>query len=423
MKKPKAMKSPPPSNAGVPLDTVTVLATQQGYLATKVIARDPATGESVFRPYNAGTFFGVLPPFGVSNIQELSNLLAGIEYLPQLLVIRGSPGPGVEAGQTVQRRGSGSGSQFVGNFMTPPEGRRYVLIDFDKISLPQGQILSPLTVGDVTEHLVGLLPKEFHDASYHWQLSSSAGFCTPDKVSMHIWFWLARPVSDNDLKRWGEHANSCTGMKLVDLALFQHVQPHYTAAPVFEGVNDPFPARSGLVEKAKASVDLVLPPPVVKSPAARKGTVARVPAHGGAGFKHHLSRIGDHTGGDGFHEPLRDAAASFVAQNGREGTDRERLYEILHEAVLAADANRHSPSEVQQRGSREHILPLIDSAMTKFGDAPPSGRKSRLHTGIKPHFQSNPMSVEAVQAELLNMLPSARSSNVRFSDQGARRVR
>ncbi|HHW4679760.1 MAG TPA: phage/plasmid primase, P4 family, partial [Xylella sp.] len=59
----------------------------------------------------------------------------------------------------------------------------------------------------------------------------------------HVWFWLATPCTSEQLKAW---AASC-GLK-VDTSVFNAVQIHYTAAPVFEaGVCDPVPVRSGFV--------------------------------------------------------------------------------------------------------------------------------------------------------------------------------
>ena len=57
------------------------------------------------------------------------------------------------------------------------------------------------------------------------------------------------------------HRNARAGMKLIDPALFNDVQAHFTAAPVFEGLVDPFSVRSGLVRKEVDEVALKLPAP------------------------------------------------------------------------------------------------------------------------------------------------------------------
>lgn len=407
---------PPRKTPTVAQDTVTILKTTDGKLATKQIVKNTSTGKVEFVQFDAGYLFQALPNYPVRDIRSLSDLLTALEGMPEFFVIRGEPVDPAAAEQMLMlRRGSGQGTAFTGNFRTPDLGRRYVLIDVDKLSLPSGMSLTQQSVGIICEYVVGLLPQEFHDASYHWQLSSSAGFGDPSRVSLHLWFWLVQPVADLDLRRWGKFVNEKSGLKLVDTALFSHVQPHYTAAPVFNGVKDPFPARSALVKKLVDSVDLVLPPAKQQAIGPRIAGYA-VGCKPCKGFENHLKRIGDHPGGDGFHAPLRDAAASYVGSNGVDGTDREALYALLAAAVYRADRSRHDDVDVQRRASREHIMPLIDSALAKFGDSNQSAaRKSKFYGDIGPHFQSQPMSVEAIQAELLNLLPSARSFNVRDS--------
>jgi hypothetical protein len=104
--------------------------------------------------------------------------------MPNVLVIRGKPAPSLNLKGAVRR--------LKKNFATSPQGRWWILIDFDKIPLPSGLSVTR-NAKVVAGHLVSLLPEEFYDASYHYQLSSSAGLKNPDVASMHIWFWLAQP--------------------------------------------------------------------------------------------------------------------------------------------------------------------------------------------------------------------------------------
>jgi hypothetical protein len=371
-------------------DHLTILRTEAPNTASKRFVKT-ASGV-VLHNYSAGLYFRVLPPQPVTDIFVLSEVLTALEDIPQCLVIRGAPADATYIGKLVRRKGSCG----VGNFFTPTEGRRWVLIDLDKIGLPQHLSLTTDAIS-VCEHLVGLLPAEFHDATYHWQLSSSAGMGDPTKVSVHLWFFLSRPVPDSDLKIWAKHVNESAGYKLVDHMLFQHVQAHYTAAPTFEGVANPFPVRSGLKRKNNDSVDLVLPVTATaqaRSAAATKPTVVR--AIDETGFAYHLSRIGDHAGGDGFHEPITTAAASYVGKHGAEGTDIEVVYEQVRAMVLAADAAHHDAAYIAHMASREHIIPAIESAMRKFGQQA-AGRKTAAHAGAKPHYQTERMSVADAQ--------------------------
>ncbi len=270
-------------------------------------------------------------------------------------------------------------------------------IDFDKIQLPPG--LNLQDIGAVCEHLIALLPAEFHGASYHWQLSSSAGIKDPSIVSLHLWFWLDRPVPDALLRGWALHWNSQVGTKLIDPALFNDVQAHYTAAPIFEGLRDPFPVRSGLVRKEVDEVALRLPR-AKKTPPARVG--AKLPQPGG-GFEAFLRQIGDHEGGSGFHNPIIRAVASYVATHGRDGTDIEALYGIVRARVLAADRSKHDDAYVEGMASREHIIPAIEQASAKFGEPNPR-RKSRQIPGARPHYTSKPATAAQSSAILQDVI-------------------
>ena len=377
-------------------DFVTILMTCPGYTASK---RFVSTVDGVVKhDYNAGLLFKVFEPMPVGNITDLSELLTALESWSSCLVIRGAPRDAGYIGKWVRRKGSG----MEGNFHTPPDGRHWVLIDFDKIVIPKRLSLKKSPVA-AREYLVKLLPAEFHDATYHWSLSSSAGMGDPTKVSMHLWFWLLSPTPDSVLKAWAKDVNQRAGLKLVDPALFQHVQAHYTAAPIFEGLPDPFPVRSGFEVKSQPFVDLKLPP--ASAGISTRSTRSAEPANGGAtsggsGFEYHLSLIGDQAGGEGFHSPIVSAVASYVATNGTDGTDIEALYDLVRAAVLAADASRHDAAYIEHMASRAHIVSAIESALKKFGAQPVGRRKAKLHTGIQPHFKAQPVSVAEAQRQI-----------------------
>ena len=392
-----------------PLDTVTILLTMSGKLATKQFSKSPPKSEIVVQAYDAGYQFSILnAAINVSSIHDLSEVLTACEQQPCALIIRGEPISADLVGKTVTRTGSGDGVNFVGNFKTPDQGRFYLEVDVDKYELPNGWKLNQASIDKICEHIVHQLPPEFHDATYHWQLSSSAGVFDITKVSVHFWFWLKCPVPDAELKRWAKHVNTAAGLKLVDPALFQHVQAHYTAAPIFTGMADPFPMRSGLTRKSQDSVNLQLPAAEVNN---RLGTVAPTIAHSarsGTGFEHFLNQIGDHPGGDGFHMPIIQAIASYVWRHGAEETDIEVLYSTVRERVLAADRSSHEDAYVEQMASGTHILPSIASAQRKYGDAAAQRRKSRRIEGIEPHFKDAHPEATDIQQRMRNFLKNAR---------------
>jgi hypothetical protein len=124
-------------------------------------------------------------------------------------------------------------------------------------------------VGAIEECIQTQLPPEFHGISYHYQLSASAGHSKyRGLLKVHLWFWLSDPATSAQLRAWaGAHP-------VVDSALFNAVQVHYTARPLFsDGLQDPVPQRSGFVEGASGdSVDLELSAP----PTGVKGDVPRL---------------------------------------------------------------------------------------------------------------------------------------------------
>ncbi len=374
-------------------EVITVLIALDGHTASKRF--DNVDGVIKKTSYVAGTWFGLMTR-AASSILELSAEISALEATTTAFVIRGEIRPGKDGSNRIQR--------LLTNFGTPPQGRYWVLLDLDKIALPP-QLSLRGNVAEVCEYIVSLLPVEFGDATYHWQLSSSAGMGDDTKVSMHLWFWLDRPVTNEQLKAWGKAVNVDAGYKLIDTALFNDVQAHYTAAPIFgEGVTNPFPTRSGLVEKTQSTVAIRLPAVQVNTMVAhshKKQSARFNKAKSLAqGFDGHLNLIGDHPGGEGFHMPIIQAIACYVATHGADDTDAEHLYQIVSSRVLAADYSNHESIYVSHMASREHIWPAIDGALKKYGDANRTRRKSRLIDGQAPHYTSKTNTKETVMQEL-----------------------
>lgn len=133
----------------------------------------------------------------------------------------------------------------------------WVMFDIDRYTpMINDPIESPEEAID--EFIHDKLPAAFHEASYHWQLSSSAGR-TPNMLKCHLWFWLKTPYTGPQLKAW-TRANELP----IDVAPFRKVQVHYTANPVFiNGARNPVPRRSGLRKRTVEEVDLVIPQDVI----------------------------------------------------------------------------------------------------------------------------------------------------------------
>ena len=145
-------------------DFITVLTTQPGYFASKVITRT-TDGHIDIQNFNAGLYFAVLDLPAIDGIHTLSNYLTQLEAIPNALVIRGRPLSHIAQGTWVFRRKV--------NFLTPDDGHRWVMIDIDKYPLPK-RLVSKRNSHAAIEYLVTKLPAEFHDTTYHWAFSSSA---------------------------------------------------------------------------------------------------------------------------------------------------------------------------------------------------------------------------------------------------------
>jgi hypothetical protein len=65
---------------------------------------------------------------------------------------------------------------------------------------------------------------------------------------------LDHPINDDNLHRWAQGIDSP-----IDVRLFNAVQPHFTAAPIFAyDVTDPCPVRHGLIKGTRDVVTLDL---------------------------------------------------------------------------------------------------------------------------------------------------------------------
>ena len=140
--------------------------------------------------------------------------------------------------------------------------RRWLILDVDRVPVPPhlGEDW-PFEPETVVEHVLGLLPEPFAEASCWWQLSSSAmtpacgstPAATSDTVRIKLGFWLSRPLGSRDAKLWmlAEQAP-------VDPAVLQTIQLTYIAHPIFAGgLIDPLPRRIGF----RAGLDSVVQVP------------------------------------------------------------------------------------------------------------------------------------------------------------------
>ena len=103
------------------------------------------------------------------------------------------------------------------------------------------------------------LPEPFRGVTVVYSFSASAGMDGWRLIKLHLFFWLDRAVCDASLREYFDDHNarmkSIHGFEPVDRAMFNPVQPHYTAEPIFVGVEDPFGGdRTGVIQEADDEV-------------------------------------------------------------------------------------------------------------------------------------------------------------------------
>jgi hypothetical protein len=310
---------------------LTILRAATGRIATKRFSasRDGRVRKS---GYGNERFF-IFEPVEVGSIVELAVLLQRLQRDPRAFIVRGTPLP--DADRRCSRRLLHHDPKTGDPPTIEAADRCWVMIDLDGVMCPVG--LDPRIPEDVDElidYLTGLLPAEFHDASCFWQWSASQsvpdrlGTDPPDRLRAHLFFWIDRALPDAVLRRWAT-ALKRDGLP-VDPAVFAPVQPHYTAAPVFDGLPDTLSRRSGFRKRLVDAVPLVLPQAAERSPA----NDSAMRAHDGSGLDFHRSRIGP----EGYQEPIKAIVAAFVAKHGSDA-DAEILKAEIRARIAEASTD------------------------------------------------------------------------------------
>jgi hypothetical protein len=333
--------------------------------------------------------------------------------LPRVFLIRGSPAPGVDLAQYVRRMKHPDASANDKIWFIEGDGQPWVLIDIDKKPVPAN--LDPIRDPKAAiDYLVeNCLPPGLRDVTFVWQWSSSTGMAGQGLVSAHLWLWLDRPMMEAELKAWF-HSNEwiATHDSHIDPTLFQVVQPHFTATPVFDGVADPVSCRTGIRKGAIDVASLPVPPPAIvpqrrtsaSKPATRltsapspvpldydivSSTHASKPATRPSsapspvpldydivssthGFEKKLALIGDGivdgVQRQGFHRVLTAAAASYASEHGT-SFDRGVLKDKLRNAIRCAPKRPGREGEIERYASAEYLDDIIASAIERFGES------------------------------------------------------
>ena len=177
------------------------------------------------------TKFFSLTEHHVDGIVGLSMLLTQLEHQPKACLIRGRY-VGDDTAKARDAEDYQPGKVRRANDYFDDQPLHSVMIDIDGYQ------------GTIEQFINNKLPAAWRDCSYHWQLSSSSGHPSKAEAGLraHVWFWMASALTSAQLKAFAQSVDLPA-----DMALFNPVQAHYTANPIFEhGCKDPIEdERSG----------------------------------------------------------------------------------------------------------------------------------------------------------------------------------
>jgi predicted P-loop ATPase len=219
---PEADPVPVPAFSGVGRGRITILRCAGG-TATKTFTHRGSTDYSVGRFFDHETR-------AVNGIGDIYQVLTGIELDRSAFVVRGHVLPG--ALRRIVRRSKGETATLA----SPEEGGYWVCLDLDGVETEMAG-----TPVEIITKWINKIP-QLRGIDVVYQLSASYGI--KPGLRAHMWYWLEEPRTDTQLVEW------VAGLPFkVDLSLLHPVQPHYTAAPVFNGVTDPLAGmtRYGLI--------------------------------------------------------------------------------------------------------------------------------------------------------------------------------
>ncbi len=233
------------------MDSLTILHADKP--AAKRIHLDEK-GELTVRAIEP-SFLHNVETVSVDGLLTLYGLLEDLQVSTSKMVVRGQL---IEGRQSQQiRRTLRTSKGEPPNFEACP--RQWLMIDIDQLPLPPVWSDIEQHADKIVQYATEQLPTEFQEVSCVYQWSGSMGV-KRDQVRLHLWFWLDRPVADHEAKAWLRNSP-------VDLALYNPVQPHFTANPTLSaGVIDPVKVRVGLYE-AKSGEDTVRVPDIIETSA------------------------------------------------------------------------------------------------------------------------------------------------------------
>lgn len=257
-------------------DSITILRSRGPKFAKTILSLDELKG------YDNALWVQV-EERRVNSIRELHDLLSEIEADPLRCVIRGRLRSDWEEIQSrnlpkwdeERRKGAEAraakegGSVQYKELVRPGPGwvlrrldlfedipHHWVMLDSDEFRPTADPIIEPC---EAAKEFVCRLSPEFQGASFHLQLSNSAGL--PGSAGIfkaHLWFWLENKATSAQLRAWAEETWPEKSERPFDIALLQPIQIHYTSAPILaKGVALPIAQRSFYLDDSGAAKNLV----------------------------------------------------------------------------------------------------------------------------------------------------------------------
>lgn len=204
----------------------------------------------------------------ISSVKDLYRELLTLSEEKNKLVIRG--GLKGELPEDMLQSGTNNVRRKKDVFSDTP--RYWVMLDIDEFEIPS--FLCPKSDPEqVVNWVVLMLPDVFHGVSFVYKFSSSQSvYSGANTVSLHLWFWCDQAVSGDEWKRLFKYA----WHHKIDTAVFNTVQPHYTASPIFNGMDDPLRCRIGLIEKNQDALKIPDIPALPKRQSAKRKAIHTV---------------------------------------------------------------------------------------------------------------------------------------------------
>lgn len=361
-----------------------------------------------------------------NSLDGLHAAILDLQDRPTTFAVRGEPLPTANMRNTRRLirpcRKNGDPATFSG------AARRWVMFDVD--GLETATPVDPATAPETAvEAVLAALPPELSNADLIWQWSSSQGL-KGTRLSLHLFALLDRPLTDSEVKSWVLDVNERAGVKLLDPALYQPVQPHYVAAPEFVGFESPIPRRIGIRRSSSptlhieppldisananalhftpvASSDITASQQSTPSPKKKKILPLFFMPPGEAVFetqsealKRHLNSIG---GAGGFYQPILSAIGCAVKLSKSYEIDLDAMVQEVQRRVMLAPADGRDAATMAKYSSDEWLTELLEWTLANDKTEPVRRREEEDRVEMPEDFygdmlaDAKPLEVAPVQ--------------------------